>query len=335
MIAFTWSSYSAASLFLLYFYGVPRDLHSFPTRRSSDVAGTRTRHPAEPGWCGGVHVSHDVRRADAHARARAREAHDARIHRALAARMGCAARTAPHDAARDRDAGVHHRSRGAVPPRPALRLGGLSQPAQARDGVAGRSDDHLRPRPPHAAGVGEAVTDTVAVQHLPESRTAAGPHHATQRLEHRRGALPCPDRVPVFRRAAGREAHPPGHLPRSFGGDSEGEAAEVRRRRERRRQVKRRRQKRRRRAAKDHFRAARNPRAAISGFDAPNTAPITATPVAPASITERAFVAVIPPIPITGVPSGARRARAANPSAPSGAPASAFMGVAKQGPILQ
>src|SRR5207247_1754262 len=48
-----------------------------------------------------------------------------------------------------------------------------------------------------------------------------------------------------------------------------------------------------------------------------------------------AAAAVMPPIPITGTPSGARRASAAKPSGPSGAPASDLFGVAKHGPMLQ
>jgi len=62
---------------------------------------------------------------------------------------------------------------------------------------------------------------------------------------------------------------------------------------------------------------------------------MTATPAAPARMTDDAFGAVMPPIPMTGTPSGARRASAAKPSGPSGGPASRFVGVAKQGPTLQ
>jgi len=48
-----------------------------------------------------------------------------------------------------------------------------------------------------------------------------------------------------------------------------------------------------------------------------------------------AFAAVMPPMPMTGIPSGARLASAANPGGPSGAPASDLVVVVKHGPTLQ
>jgi len=62
---------------------------------------------------------------------------------------------------------------------------------------------------------------------------------------------------------------------------------------------------------------------------------MTATPTAPAARIDGAFAAVMPPMPITGIPGGASRASAAKPAGPSGGPASGFESVAKQGPMLQ
>ena len=64
---------------------------------------------------------------------------------------------------------------------------------------------------------------------------------------------------------------------------------------------------------------------------------MTATPAAPASIRRGAFAAVMPPMPMTGTPTGggASRSNAAKPLGPSAGPASGLLGVAKQGPTLQ
>jgi hypothetical protein len=62
---------------------------------------------------------------------------------------------------------------------------------------------------------------------------------------------------------------------------------------------------------------------------------MTATPTAPAARIDGALAAVIPPIPITGIPRGASRSSAANPAGPKGGPASGFDAVMKQGPMLQ
>src|SRR2546426_5105810 len=83
--------------------------------------------------------------------------------------------------------------------------------------------------------------------------------------------------------------------------------------------------------------AARSARVAAAGSLAspPHTAPMTATPAAPALASAPTLAGVIPPIAITGSPAGASRASAANPSGPSGVPASVLLPVAKQGPTLQ
>src|SRR6266542_337441 len=119
----------------------------------------RSRHPAEPRRGRGLHVPDDVRRPHAHARPRPHEADDARVHRALAAGVGCPARRAAHDATPDRHPRLDHRSRSAIHARPAIRLRGLSQPAQARNGTTGRSDRRLRARPPVASCVGETAAN--------------------------------------------------------------------------------------------------------------------------------------------------------------------------------
>src|SRR5204863_8869987 len=99
---------------------------------------------------------------------------------------------------------------------------------EARHGIAGRSDDHLRVRPPTASRLGAAAPDQVALQHLSESGTTAWSDHAAERLKHHRGALPCPDRVSLFRRPARWEAHLLGVVCGSFGCDKTREEPAVR-----------------------------------------------------------------------------------------------------------
>lgn len=62
---------------------------------------------------------------------------------------------------------------------------------------------------------------------------------------------------------------------------------------------------------------------------------MTATPTAPAAKIDGALAAVMPPMPITGMPCGASRLSAAKPAAPRAEPASGFEAVTKQGPTLQ
>src|SRR6185295_14631173 len=183
--------------------------------------------------------------------------------------------------------------------------GGLSQPLEARHGVTGRSDGRVCAWPATATRVGRTAADQIAVQHLHQYRSAARADQSAERLEHLLRAVSRADRLSVFRGAARRQAHLLGELQRPPGRDQAGASA------------------------------TRSARAAVSGSGALSTAPITATPAAPAALIGVAFRAVIPPIPMTGSPSGARFANPENPAGPRGGPASPLVGVAKQGPILQ
>ena len=70
---------------------------------------------------------------------------------------------------------------------------------------------------------------------------------------------------------------------------------------------------------------------AASGLDAPITAPITATPEAPDSMTGSTFSMPIPPMATAGNPGACSIIRR-NPSGPIGTLASALLPVAYMGP---
>src|SRR5207244_12978640 len=152
----------------------------------------------------------------------------------------------------------------------------------------------LRVRTAAEAGVGEEPRGAVGLQPLPPCRAPARTDRTAGTRQSRRGAVPGRRAVPLLRGAARRQAHLFGDLCRARGGDPARQAN-----------------------------AARSARVAAAGSSAPShTAPMTATPAAPACASNPALAGVTPPIPITGSPVGANRASAANPSRPSGTPAS-------------
>src|SRR5207247_129686 len=192
---------------------------------------------------------------------------------------------APLVAARAGDAGVDHRGRGALRSRPAVHLRGVPEPAAAPDAARGGPHGQLRLRAAAEAGVGEEPGGPVGLQHLPPRRAAARTDWPAGTRQCRRGALPGRRAVPLLRGAARREAHLLGDLRRARGGDPARQAN-----------------------------AARSARVAAAGSLAspPHTAPMTATPAAPAFASAPTLAGVTPPIAITGSPAGASRASAAN-----------------------
>src|SRR5439155_3652561 len=275
--------------------------------RGLELAGER-RPPRRGTERRGVPLPHDLSAAARHRRAGAGPRHDAPVHPAVEPGVAGAARLLALLAARARHPGVDCRGGGALRPRPAVRLRGLPQPAETGDEARGRPDGELRLWTAPQESVGEEPGGALTLQHVSARRAPARPHRPAGSRRPRRGALSRRRAVPVLRGPARRQAHLLGHLRRAPGRHPAPQAI-----------------------------AARSARAAAPGSVAtpPHTAPMTATPAAPARTTAAALATVTPPIPITGVPAGASCASRRNPSAPSGAPASDLFAVAKQGPTLQ
>src|SRR2546427_11782095 len=115
-------------------------------------------------------------------RARSRAGDDARVCGAVATGVGGPARLAAPHAPRARDAGVDHRGGSALRPRPALRVGRVSQPLGAWHEARGRPHHRLRLRSTPAAGAGEEPGPPTPRQHTPDPRTdpRADPHAMTR-----------------------------------------------------------------------------------------------------------------------------------------------------------
>src|SRR6266566_3356589 len=254
----------------------------------------------------GIPVPYDVLAAARDRGAGAGPRHDAPVHPAVEPGVAGAPRLPALLATRARHPRLDCRGGGALRPGPAVRLRGLPQPAETGDAARGRPDGELRLWTATQKSVGEEPGGALTLQHLSARRAPAGPHRPAGARRPARGALSRRRAVPVLRGAARRQAHLLGHLRRAPGRHSARQAIE-----------------------------ARSARASTAGSLASHTAPMTATPAAPARARAGALAAVTPPIPITGVPAGASRASRPNPSAPSGAPASGLFAVAKQGPTLQ
>src|SRR2546428_784188 len=162
-----------------------RDGRPRPARRAARLvsrrrAGSRARPGSRPtrgrALRGRLSLPHDLPRAPAHPRARSRAADDARVRGAVATGVAGPARLAAPLAPRARDAGVDHRSGSALRPRPALRVGRLSQPLDA--GHEARSRPHPgpspRPAPPPARARGIAAACAGVTPPMPMTGTPAG-----------------------------------------------------------------------------------------------------------------------------------------------------------------
>src|SRR2546427_8106412 len=145
-------------------------------------------------------------------RSRSRAGDDARVCGAVATGVGGPARLAAPHAPRARDAGVDHRGGSALRPRPALRVGRVSQPLGAWHEARGRPHHRLRLRSTPAAGVGGETGHPLPPQHLPAHPPAPPADRPPRAREPPGGAVPRRGAPSIFSRATPPPTTPLPHL---------------------------------------------------------------------------------------------------------------------------